>query len=106
MTTRDAKRIADRYIGRDGGGPEPSARIKSPTRVGGEFLGPDKIRHIATLFEFSETIITKGANAGFPHRGDIADAASQTQRALAQLLDLSESDLRSAVAPYLRMHRP
>ncbi|WP_159728317.1 hypothetical protein [Methylosinus sp. Ce-a6] len=101
MTDHRAKALADKYIGRTGGAPEPAARIKSPTRVGGEFLGPDKIRYVATLFEFSETIITKGQR-GFPHRGDMAAAASKAQKALAQLLGVPESDLRSAVALYLK----
>jgi hypothetical protein len=33
MTTPDAKRIADKYIGRNGGAPEPAALIKSPEQL-------------------------------------------------------------------------
>ncbi|WP_018266477.1 hypothetical protein [Methylosinus sp. LW4] len=105
MRTPDAKRIADKYIGRTGGAPEPAPRIKNPTRIGGEFLGSDKLRHVAVLFEFSETIITKG-HRGFLSRGDMAAAASDAQKALAQLLGVPESDLRSAVALYLKQSRP
>jgi hypothetical protein len=105
VTTPDAKHIADKYIGRTGGAPEPFTRLRRPARVGGEFLGPDKLRHVVTLFEFSETIIMKGQR-GFPNRGDMAAAASAAQKALAQLIGVPESDLRNAVAPYLEQARP
>ncbi|TDX61974.1 hypothetical protein EDE12_11276 [Methylosinus sp. sav-2] len=104
MTDPRTQALADKYIGRAGGAPEPSARIKSPSRVGGVFLGPQEMRHVATLFEFSETIVTQGQRA-FP-RGGMRDRASIAQKALADLLGVPESDLRSAVALYLKQNRP
>lgn len=105
MTTRDAKRIADRYIGRDGGAPVPSALIKSPTRVDGVFLGPDKMDDVATLFAFLE-IVRKDGQKAFLQTDGLKSNASVAQCALAQLLGVPESDLCSAVALYLKRNRP
>lgn len=100
-----AKRIADKYIGRNGGAPEPTARIKSPTRVGGEFLGPEKMDDVATLFAFLEIVRKDGQKALLQTDG-LKSNARVAQHALARLLGVPESDLCNAVTLYLKQCRP
>ncbi len=109
MTTSDAKRIADKYIGPDGGAPHSKTRWKRPDRVGGVYLEADNLRRIAQIFDFLDVVAACGPAAySRPSvRGvktELRERAAAARKSLAELIGATEDDLRSEATIYLRQN--
>ncbi|CAN2532586.1 hypothetical+protein [Methylocapsa aurea] len=110
MTTPDAKRIADKYIGPDGGAPHSKTRWKRPGRIGGVYLEAEGLRHVAQLFDFLDVVAACGpATYSRPSirgvKNELRERAVAARKSLADLIGATEDDLRSEATIYLRQHK-